>query len=351
LEDKRTNVVALEQRVDAADAPPIILPFEGQNDGQYNVLLQVLDANGTPLATTEDEFSHIRPALAMGEPSFQFDEGKTLFVNIPLENADDVDHFQLTLIDKATNAEVFSQVTESGEKPPVALLLEGVGAGEYSVRVKALSAEGQILGSAQNETTYIPPKGPGLLSLVVGGLTRNPFIPIAILLILLAIVGWLVFRGLWERGLTGTPILDDSGFGRIKAGGLPLNRTEIHSSNDRKPVSTYTADGLPPRLALTIRACPDKSRVGEIVQVTSYPFSMGRGECTLVISGDTQISRRHAEVRYDESGLQIIDLLSSNGTFVNGQRITAKRPFPLNPKKLTRISLGKHTQLSLEPTK
>lgn len=350
LKDKRTNVVVLEQRPEAAGVPPIILPFADQEEGQYSVLIQALDASGKALVTAEDEFSHIRPALAMGLPTFQFDDKKhLLLIDFPLESADDVDRFQLLLIDKGTNSEVFSQVTDPDEKPPVELPLEGVGAGNYIVQVNALSTDGQTLGSAQNETTYIPPKGPGILSRMVDGLMRNPAIPIAILLILLAIVGWLIFKSVWERGITGTPILENSGITLEKAKKLPLDKTDVYTLRDRKPVSTHTADGLPPRLALTIRACPDRSRVGEIVQVTSYPFSMGRGECTLVISGDTQISRRHAEIRYDKSGLQIVDLLSSNGTFVDDQRITAERPFPLNPKKSTQIALGKYTQLFLEP--
>ncbi|MBI5958275.1 MAG: FHA domain-containing protein [Chloroflexi bacterium] len=43
------------------------------------------------------------------------------------------------------------------------------------------------------------------------------------------------------------------------------------------------------------------------------------------------VSRRHAAIRFnDESGLDLWDLGSSNGTFLNGQRLSAHRPYRLH---------------------
>jgi pSer/pThr/pTyr-binding forkhead associated (FHA) protein len=45
---------------------------------------------------------------------------------------------------------------------------------------------------------------------------------------------------------------------------------------------------------------------------------------------DAGISRMHAELRIAEDGVYVVDLDSSNGTIVNGKRITAQEPEPIN---------------------
>jgi pSer/pThr/pTyr-binding forkhead associated (FHA) protein len=45
---------------------------------------------------------------------------------------------------------------------------------------------------------------------------------------------------------------------------------------------------------------------------------------------DAGISRMHAELRIAEDGVYVVDLDSSNGTIVNGKRILAQEPEPIN---------------------
>jgi uncharacterized membrane protein YhaH (DUF805 family) len=55
-----------------------------------------------------------------------------------------------------------------------------------------------------------------------------------------------------------------------------------------------------------------------------------RDTCDLVIS-DQGVSRQHAEIIVDDGGAQIRDLGSSNGTLLNGQKLTYEPlPFPVN---------------------
>jgi uncharacterized membrane protein YhaH (DUF805 family) len=64
----------------------------------------------------------------------------------------------------------------------------------------------------------------------------------------------------------------------------------------------------------------------------SQNFVIGRNRevCDLVIA-DQGVSRQHAEISVSGSGVYIRDLGSSNGTFVNGQRLTGEfLPFPMN---------------------
>ena len=51
------------------------------------------------------------------------------------------------------------------------------------------------------------------------------------------------------------------------------------------------------------------------------PVALGRDSSNAVRLIDTEISRRHAELRRDRDGYHIVDLGSQNGTFVNGKAI------------------------------
>jgi Protein of unknown function (DUF3662)/FHA domain len=60
---------------------------------------------------------------------------------------------------------------------------------------------------------------------------------------------------------------------------------------------------------------------GERASVADKPLSIGRlAECDVVLADDS-VSRRHAEVRRQGSEIVVVDLGSTNGTKVNGERV------------------------------
>jgi diguanylate cyclase (GGDEF)-like protein len=66
---------------------------------------------------------------------------------------------------------------------------------------------------------------------------------------------------------------------------------------------------------------------------------LGRGsECGMVLA-DSALSRRHCRVIRTDQGLAIEDLGSSNGTFVDGQRIRGRQPVG----EASRVQIGRHT--------
>jgi hypothetical protein len=85
---------------------------------------------------------------------------------------------------------------------------------------------------------------------------------------------------------------------------------------------------------------------GQEVPLTG-DFVVGRGEQDAGnLAGDTEISRRHARFRLLDSGqIMVEDLGSTNGTLVNGVRITS--PHVLSPGD--QITLGKTTLRLTEP--
>jgi len=64
---------------------------------------------------------------------------------------------------------------------------------------------------------------------------------------------------------------------------------------------------------------------GERIPLRDQPATIGRSsECAVSVT-DTNVSRRHAELRPHSSGWAVADLQSTNGTLVNGERVTSSR--------------------------
>jgi hypothetical protein len=62
---------------------------------------------------------------------------------------------------------------------------------------------------------------------------------------------------------------------------------------------------------------------GRSFPVGEHPLVIGRSPDVAVVVNDSNVSRRHAEVWRTSEGVAVRDLQSTNGTFVNGHRITA----------------------------
>ena len=84
---------------------------------------------------------------------------------------------------------------------------------------------------------------------------------------------------------------------------------------------------------------------GEIYAVDSSPLTVGRGANNDVsIVGDEYASARHARFEPRRDGIYVEDIGSTNGTFVNGIRLTRERK--LTPGDVVRIG---ETDLRFEP--
>jgi len=59
-------------------------------------------------------------------------------------------------------------------------------------------------------------------------------------------------------------------------------------------------------------------------------MTIGRGAGNDLVLPIAAASRRHAEIRFDGRGWQLVDLGSTNGTTIDGCPLEAHRPYPLH---------------------
>lgn len=103
-----------------------------------------------------------------------------------------------------------------------------------------------------------------------------------------------------------------------------------------RPTENAPRSRLRGRRPLSVLAVVDGSLRGTTVPLKESGVLLGRNpECTLVIDDD-YASGRHARVYFDDRSWYVEDLDSTNGTFVDGHRIT--EPTPL--KEGTQLRIG-----------
>ena len=109
---------------------------------------------------------------------------------------------------------------------------------------------------------------------------------------------------------------------------LPF-KEDLKKEAERNKVSERPKEPLYSEEKTTFLGANDKNPIlknlstGDVYEVTSNPFTIGKSQtCNLVIT-DKVVSRHHAEVVQYGDKYFIKDLSSTNGTFINGNKLMA----------------------------
>lgn len=92
---------------------------------------------------------------------------------------------------------------------------------------------------------------------------------------------------------------------------------------------------------IIVRTGPNPGTVTELTKEVSL---VGRDVTNDVVIGDAEVSRQHARITRTPGGYVLEDLGSTNGTFVNGERLTTPRI--LNPGDL--IAFGETVTITFD---
>ena len=105
----------------------------------------------------------------------------------------------------------------------------------------------------------------------------------------------------------------------------------LHACEDRQVAGDgctviFEPDAVPQALAPTHKfigwlTFSEGQRQGEVIPLDQRLTIGAAAGCSVVIQGDDFVSSRHAEVRLTEYGFEAVDLDSTNGTYLNNQRI------------------------------
>ncbi len=93
---------------------------------------------------------------------------------------------------------------------------------------------------------------------------------------------------------------------------------------------------------LVVRSGPTP---GKIFPIMKTEVIIGRDSSADILINDAEVSRHHAVIKFNADGYSIEDLGSTNGTVINGDRLSG--PHILKPGEV--ISLGEHISLLFEP--
>jgi hypothetical protein len=101
------------------------------------------------------------------------------------------------------------------------------------------------------------------------------------------------------------------------------------------------ADARRPAATLTLTRGPD---AGRRFDIAAAPVTIGRqDQCEVQVPG-TWVSRRHARLAWTGTGYIVEDLGSTNGTFVNGERVSGPRAL----RSGDRLQLGDQVEFAFE---
>lgn len=100
----------------------------------------------------------------------------------------------------------------------------------------------------------------------------------------------------------------------------------LHDLPRRRPRSRWLVTGVARAAALrgALHRAWQSQRLPELLLPTpaAYPMSIGRAPGSMLRLGHETVSRAHAQLRSTGDGWRLRDLGSSNGTWVNGTRVT-----------------------------
>jgi hypothetical protein len=136
---------------------------------------------------------------------------------------------------------------------------------------------------------------------------------------------------------------------------LASGLVHTESGSDMPQVAPFIVD-VPPEeaeeqptvrtLAVRIGNFAASFELTKEVTLVGRPDSILQSYPDVEIELDDAVSRRHAEIRHQGSIFSVVDLGSTNGTLLNGEKIEPQREYPLSPGD--RLHLGDRTEITIE---
>ncbi|MFZ1769757.1 MAG: FHA domain-containing protein [Caldilinea sp.] len=325
-------------------------------DEEYIVQVMAEDANGELLTKPPQEFRiNDGPQVILGELKFKHiveqappllaairsirpdSERGVLLVELDINQSDQVDDYQAFINDEAgqkvvdTNMQVYPGGAEVAvPMPPAALQpVDNPQPLDFSLFIRLRTPQNIDADTQPFGFKLTPPAKPGFFATIWAGLEQNPLLAIAIVVVLSSVALWFTVgrkparpayslaRPAEEYTVVAGAGAGGGGGGGKKHGKLLVDVFESPSPGER---TKHTFN--------------------------RFPCVIGRSsQCDVRLAGDSQLSRRHAQLVLENGRILLTDLASNNGTFVDDQRIDANTATPLSDGQV--IRLGRQTKIRI----
>lgn len=317
-------------------------------EGSYRVNVVPLGSNGRPIAEAASHTFRYTPPVEPAELLFRLetvrikddaprlnlrtlrfeDDQPELILAFLIENGEAVAQAEGYLIDQGGNRQAAEFALDIQPNNSARVPLNAAG-GRYLIVVNALDEAGQPLATTGAEFNYVVPDGPFLAA--ANALQAHPLIALLALplFLLLALIAW-------RLGIRT---------GRRRAGAVRQRPEPVWTADDPEWATTAVTAAIP-AVELRVVETPDATLLdGRPLPVNQFPYSIGREDCDLTIA-DRHISRKHAQLLFENGRFYVEDMGSSNGTFVNEAPLAAQKRTPLSVDAGVRIRIGKTTHLT-----
>lgn len=260
------------------------------------------------------------------------DQWGKFFVELAIDNQqEEIMQWRAYILDESnknvmdTDKEVFKSTTLVVPMPPELLqAVEEPQPRDYKLYVNLWGRSGAQTDASVYEIKAVTgPVKPGFLAAIWIGINENPLIAIAIVVVLSSIVLYFVFGR--------KPVRPTYSLAR-----LPEEYTVVAGA-------VGSGGKHQGKLLIDVFETPSP---GERTKRTfnRFPCVIGRSsQCDVRLAGDSQLSRRHAQLMLENGRIVLTDLGSNNGTFVDEQRISANTATPLSDGQV--IRLGRQTRI------
>lgn len=356
VEGARAGVLAYQNQYRVQNS--IEIPTGTLTRGEeYLLTVTALDSSGQPIAglvpgsfssaqqrTIQDQRRFVYPMLAPPEIEIisvdltQDNGTNTYLITLRQNNAESVRAYSIWLENETTGLRAMpEQVFRSPLTNPLPLPLTDVPGGRYRVIVNALDDGNNIVASHSRQGMTYDVRVPGFFARVGGNSLLVAFIAFVVAVLLFVILYVTVFKpkvaeyefggGGSFRGHTSKFIGDDA------------ERTAMRLEKKRRDEMRRLARQRQGYAQLEIVYGGNLN--GQKVEVTGYPFVIGRESANLTIP-DKKISGQHGSIHHENGTYYFQDHQSTNGTYVNSVRIGSMK-HPLNDGDM--IGLGTDVQI------
>jgi Protein of unknown function (DUF3662)/FHA domain len=108
----------------------------------------------------------------------------------------------------------------------------------------------------------------------------------------------------------------------VRASRVSTRQPNEENLKATRAISSGTAERLGLRRSgAELVVLDGRGRAKERISITRAPVTIGRLSANDVVLADSNVSRRHAELRRSRDGWRLVDLGSTNGTAVNGRPV------------------------------